>query len=708
MSRTRRADRRGKLFIESLETRRLLAVPGSLDNTFSQDSILSRDGTALILTPIPVSLKSHDVAVQPADGKTVVVGTAENFNTGEIQMAAARFNANGTQDTTFGDGGVALFQPSNQRFAQANAVAIAPDGKIVVIGDAAIDDLFDESELVVLRYNPDGTFDNTFAGDGRIRLDLSDMNTDTFGYDVAVRGDGSIVVVGKARHGGGTDDDFFIQSLAANGANQGVLYYGFFEDEGANAVKIGADGAVYVAGDIDSYGFSPVTKTGLVKRTPGGAPGDFQSVFQLPGSNETNVEDMILQGGKMVIAGDTVSTDGRRDFFIARFKEDGTRDFSFGGGGVGFRIDDLGGDDRVGGMTVTPAGGGGGFIVSGRTTSALVAVKYTVDGLLDTSFGVGGIAKVGVASATPDPANIAAGPGRRVVLTSGPNFFTARLLLEGAKGVNAGTLDSLAIEGTTNTGSIFVSRTERLPFPTRVFFSISGTTTVSNTRTAPRDYSMSGMAISSVLTPTLASGYVDIPANETIVVLTLTTINDSLREGNESATFSIVSNSQYEAGSPSSGTITIRDDDTPSSDLGTTTAAIPPKQVGVAQELQAAVTWTVPSGGWRQLSSIQLRLRNWHDDGDLAILTFDEATNSFSVESTGDNPVRLVLSKCTFQAAGPDAPTVTVIFTFRFNAAAANRRFRLDVGATDDAGNFSGFAQIGELHVHKKPKGPPL
>jgi hypothetical protein len=51
---------------------------------------------------------------------------------------------------------------------------------------------------------------------------------------------------------------------------------------------------------------------------------------------------------------------------------------------------------------------------------------------------------------------------------------------------------------------------------------------------------------------------------------------------------------------------------------------------------------------------------------------------------------------------------VTVIFTFRLNAAAAQHRFALDVAASNDTDAFSGFEQIGELLVHKKPKDDEL
>ena len=119
----------------------------------------------------------------------------------------------------------------------------------------------------------------------------------------------------------------------------------------------------------------------------------------------------------------------------------------------------------------------------------------------------------------------------------------------------------------------------------------------------------------------------------------------------------------------------------------------------------------MPSGGWRQLSTIELRLRDEKDDDALALLTFDEQTNSFSLDTTAAasyGPVSLVLSKCFFAAAGPTAPTVTVTFTFQFTAAAAKRKFALEVGATNDEGVFSGFEQVAKLHVHKAGKGDDL
>jgi uncharacterized delta-60 repeat protein len=700
--------------IDSLEPRRLLAVAGTLDPDFSGDgkATLSVFGSNAV-----------DVAVQ-TDGKTVVVGTRTDPS-GNIFPTLARYLPDGQPDPSFaGIGVVSHFIPSADD-ERLEAVAIAPDGKIVVTGTAEVGvggggGGFEEHEVLVMRFNTDGTIDNSFSDDGRIFLDLGDASSDTEGFDLAVQPDGKIVVVGMAYKI--PDWDFFAMRLTVDGsldrdipnpfggpllyqgwAFDGVDHIGFGGNDEARAVKLDSAGNVYVTG-IGNIGGNIFT--GITKLTPNGTfagsfDNDGKANFQVPGRTRTFVEDLIVQsGGRVVIAGHAVNpANNQSDFFVARFTADGQLDTTFGEQG-GYTLTDLGGHDVVAGMIATPAGGGGGFIVSGGS-GGFAAVKYTENGLLDTSFGTGGNMRLPGFGGT---ANIAPGPGRRFVLAGGANYATARVLLNGAREVNAFALDATAAEGSTNTGSLFVARTERLPYATRVLFNVGGTAVFSSTRGGVRDYFMSGLSL-----PTLigGTGVVTIPANQTSVTVTLTTVNDSLREGTESASFGIVASSAYEVSSPSAGTISIKDDDTINFTVGTTTVDLPPKQVGVSQELQAAVTWTVPEGGWRQLNTIQLRLRDRKDGDALAILTFDEATNSFSVEATpgADSSLSLVLDKCRFVADGADAPTVTVIFTFVVNTAAANTRFHVDVAATNDSDAFSGFTTIGELHVHKKPQG---
>ena len=81
---------------------------------------------------------SEPFACEDKDGKTVVVGRSET--PGVTQFAVARFNLDGSLDTSFG-GGVVRSPLGNLNTAFANAVAIAPDQKIVVVGNARVDDV---------------------------------------------------------------------------------------------------------------------------------------------------------------------------------------------------------------------------------------------------------------------------------------------------------------------------------------------------------------------------------------------------------------------------------------------------------------------------------------------------------------------------------------------------------------------------------------
>jgi len=88
-----------------------------------------------------------------------VVGSRERANLFSDDYLVARFNADGTLDTSFGTGGFfTLFDGLVDD--SANAVAILPDGKIIVAGGAGES----STSAYVFRLDPDGTLDPTFSG----------------------------------------------------------------------------------------------------------------------------------------------------------------------------------------------------------------------------------------------------------------------------------------------------------------------------------------------------------------------------------------------------------------------------------------------------------------------------------------------------------------------------------------------------------------
>jgi uncharacterized delta-60 repeat protein len=100
------------------------------------------------------------VALQP-DGKIVEGGNA--ILPGESVMALARFNPDGGLDTSFGDGGKVMTRDGN--CGQIMAIYFQPDGKILGSG-LACDSAVDGITFLTARYNKDGTLDMVFGSNG--------------------------------------------------------------------------------------------------------------------------------------------------------------------------------------------------------------------------------------------------------------------------------------------------------------------------------------------------------------------------------------------------------------------------------------------------------------------------------------------------------------------------------------------------------------
>jgi uncharacterized delta-60 repeat protein len=146
------------------------------------------------------------IAVQP-DGKLVAAGGA-TIN-GQIDFALARYNSNGTLDTSFGTGG-RVTTDFGGRYERATSVAVQWDGKIVVAGGAVINVY---NDFALARYHSDGTLDTNFGTGGKVITNFGEVSAQA--YSVAVLPDGKIVVAGEANIDGG--DDFALVRYTSNG-----------------------------------------------------------------------------------------------------------------------------------------------------------------------------------------------------------------------------------------------------------------------------------------------------------------------------------------------------------------------------------------------------------------------------------------------------------------------------------------------------------
>jgi uncharacterized delta-60 repeat protein len=134
------------------------------------------------------------LALQP-DGKISAAGIGRRA-AGEYFLALARYNPNGTLDTGFsGDG-----RATGAAFNFVREVLILPNRQIVVVGavntDADPADALDDTDWVVTRHNPDGTPDTSFGAAGKVMTRFGPSGD--IAEAAALQGDGRLLVAGYA------------------------------------------------------------------------------------------------------------------------------------------------------------------------------------------------------------------------------------------------------------------------------------------------------------------------------------------------------------------------------------------------------------------------------------------------------------------------------------------------------------------------------
>ncbi|HEX8290372.1 MAG TPA: HYR domain-containing protein [Pyrinomonadaceae bacterium] len=370
------------------------AAAGGLDPTFGVGG--------KVLTDFPeVNDFPADAALQP-DGRLVVAGYTDGPSGADFVLA--RYDTGGALDGSFGAGGKVRtpfpgYPATAGDFSRATAVALQPDGKIVVAGT--------NPDFLLARYNPDGTLDEGFGAGGKVYSGPSSITgspTDRIPYDVAVTPDGKIVAAGATYsldsqgyglvgfamsryNADGTRDESF-----GPGGRRDAGPFGRWSPAHPLAV-IGPDGRVVFASyylDADGYQHFVLARYG-----PDGAP---DPSLGAGGSVSLNFPTFlsatalgVQPDGKVILAGSSLAGAGY-DLVARRYDAGGAPDSTFGAGGV--VTTDFGGPtDLAAAVAVQPDGR---IIVSGSSYQGLnnsndfAAVRYNADGTPDATLGAGG------------------------------------------------------------------------------------------------------------------------------------------------------------------------------------------------------------------------------------------------------------------------------------------------------------------------------
>ena len=322
------------------------ASNGSMDTTF---------GTAGV-GPAMVGVTANALVIQ-ADGKITAVGNAYIVTSSGINqqvMTLLRFNADGSSDATFGAGG-ALNAPFTA-WANGTAVALQSDGKIVAAG-ATNDGT--SNVFAVARFNADGSIDTTFNTTGTASAAAGTGSVSTTG--VAIQPDGKIVLVGELVNANQylfelvrfNADGSLDTSFGSAGSVTPALGTG---NSGAGAVAIQPDGKIVAVG----YSSSGTQAVPVVVRY--GADGSLDTTFNATGIataslgvSATGDAVAIQADGKIVIAGTTTPTaTSETQFGVARFTPSGSLDTTFDA--TGTVSTKLGYSDRAFAVAIQPDG----------------------------------------------------------------------------------------------------------------------------------------------------------------------------------------------------------------------------------------------------------------------------------------------------------------------------------------------------------------
>jgi uncharacterized delta-60 repeat protein len=343
------------------------------------------DGDGKVYGQIGLSFSCRDIAVQ-ADGKIVIAGSTQP--SGNSDFAVMRFNPNGSFDATFdGDG---IVTTHIEGYDSANALAIQADGKIVAAGTSNTGG----ANFSLVRYNPNGSLDTAFSDDGKISTDFGGTNEVV--SKLAIQADGKIVAAGYQLDVG--NYSFALARYNADGSldnafdGDGIVLTAF-ESSGtytygqANAIAIQADGKIIAAGAANSrFALTRYNADGSLDTTFDTDGKVVTTTMNSSGSSCGAYAIALQTDGRIVATGYSANFGTWNDFTVVRYNTDGSLDSLFDGDGIAST--DFGATNETARATVIQTDGkivAAGYKGEG-TGHDYALIRYNADGSLDASF----------------------------------------------------------------------------------------------------------------------------------------------------------------------------------------------------------------------------------------------------------------------------------------------------------------------------------
>lgn len=315
---------------------------GALDNTFGSGGIANLryapgdDGQAYAVTVL-------------SNNKILVAG----YSYGSTKdFALLRLNEDGTPDATFGTGGWAI-TPVGSGDDEGRSMVVQSDGKFLLAG---ISNNGSNNDFALVRYNSDGSLDNSFGTNGVVTTDITGND---LVESIGIQSDGKIVVGGTSNTTGASDfaavrynsDGSLDNSFGTGGiATVDIGFGGAGSTDQAHSLAIQPDGKILLVGQTaastggnDDVAIMRLTANGVLDSGASGFDGDGIVTFNYgPVNTDDEVRSAIIQNdGNILVAGSTDGTGSSFGLMMLRYTPNGTLDPTFGPGTNGIATADL-------------------------------------------------------------------------------------------------------------------------------------------------------------------------------------------------------------------------------------------------------------------------------------------------------------------------------------------------------------------------------
>jgi len=344
-------------------------VDGTLDTTFGNDG--------KVMTQIEHTFSSEGSLIISPNGNILITGSVNSTSGGYVDFLLAQFNADGTPTSSFGNNGV-ITTAVGTWTDKANSIALQADGKIILGGDYRNTES-DSRDFALVRYNANGSLDGSFGDGGKVATELGG-DFDII-ESVAVLPNGKILAGGYIQENSSSkfalvrynSDGSLDNNFGDGGKVVTSIKNSLYENAFTMAVQ--ADGKVILAGRAGSdFALVRYNNDGSMDSQFGN--GGIVTTDVVGGSSISKI--MIQPDGKIVgVANinDYTQTSNTWDFAVVRYNRDGSLDNSFGDNGIAL-TDIGGGDDRANSVALQSDGK---IVVVGEANGDSAIARYQVN-----------------------------------------------------------------------------------------------------------------------------------------------------------------------------------------------------------------------------------------------------------------------------------------------------------------------------------------